>query len=153
MFDGNTPVGDIIREKRDSMITVEEGQSISTAAQVLTHHRIGLLIVMSAERKFVGLLSERDIVRAVAKSPETISEILVGELVTRNVTACDMRATVDDVLETMRENGFRHIPVVDGGKIKGIISRTDVLRRRWNDLPVEDLAEDDISAGDTAALN
>ncbi|MDA0240227.1 MAG: CBS domain-containing protein [Proteobacteria bacterium] len=152
MFDGDTPVGDIIRDKGDSMITVEESQSISTAAQVLTHHRIGLLVVMSTERKFVGLLSERDIVRAVAKSPEKISEILVGDLVTRNVTACDMRATVDDVLDTMRENGFRHIPVVDGGKIKGIISRTDVLRRRWTDLPGDDLAEDGISVDEIASI-
>lgn len=141
MLDGNTPIGDILKEKDSSMITVEETQSISTAAQVLNHHSIGLVIVMSGERKFVGLLSERDIVRAVAKSPDKISRITVSDLMTRNVTACDVQATVDDVLETMRENKFRHIPVVDGGSIKGIISRTDVLRRRWDDVPVEAAAE------------
>lgn len=127
-------VEQILAEKQGSVIAVREDETVQGAAQVLTQKRIGLLVVLSEARKFVGLLSERDIIRAVASKPHLMSVLMVSDLVTRNVVACDPKATAREVMDTMKERKFRHMPVVENGKIRGVISRTDLL----NHIAAED---------------
>lgn len=127
MLDIPTSIGDILRKKNQEVIAVGHESTISEAAGVMARNKIGLLVVLNGSRKFIGVMSERDIVKAVATSPDSISEMEVGDLVTRRVVACDPHATPDEVINIMNEKGFRHMPVVENGSVKGIVSRADLV--------------------------
>jgi len=98
----------------------------------MTARKIGLLIVLNENNKFVGVLSERDIVRAVSIDPDSVGEMHAGRLITRNVIACDPKAKPDDLIKVMKEKGFRHMPVVEEGSVKGVVSRTDLMKYSSN---------------------
>lgn len=121
-------VGDIIEEKGGKIIAISSESTIPEAARMMSHRKIGLLIVLNDKNKFVGVLSERDIVRAVAIDPDSVGEMHVGRLITRNVIACDPKAMPDALITVMNEKGFRHMPVVENGSVKGVVSRTDLMR-------------------------
>ena len=121
-------VGEILEQKGGDVIAISSEASIPEAARLMSHKKIGLLIVLSEAKKFVGVLSERDIVRAVAIDPDSIGEMHVGRLITRNVIACDPQANPNDLISVMNEKGFRHMPVVQDGAVKGVVSRTDLMR-------------------------
>ncbi len=121
-------VGDILRNKGLEVIAIDVAASISDAARLMSHKKIGLLVVLNENKKFVGVLSERDIVRSVATDAASIGEKFVGDLLTRNVIACDPQAKPEDVFEVMKEKGFRHMPVVENGNVRGVISQTDLAQ-------------------------
>ncbi len=121
-------VGEILEKKGSEVIAISSESSIPEAARLMSHRKIGLLIVLNEKNKFVGVLSERDIVRAVAIDADSVGEMHVGRLITRNVIACDPKAEPDELIKVMKEKGFRHMPVVEDGNVKGVVSRTDLMR-------------------------
>jgi CBS domain-containing protein len=125
-------VGEILEEKGGEVIAISSESSIPEAARMMSHKKIGLLIVLNEKNNFVGVLSERDIVRAVAIDPESVADMHVGRLITRNVIACDPQAMPEDLISVMNEKGFRHMPVVEDGSVKGVVSRTDLMRHSSN---------------------
>lgn len=121
-------VGDILKIKGQDVIAIDVLASITESARLMSHKRIGLLVVLNEEKKFVGVLSERDIVRAVATDVQNLSNKKVGDYLTRKVIACDPQADPSDVISVMKEKGFRHMPVVENGSVKGVVSRTDLAQ-------------------------
>jgi len=120
-------VDQIVRRKNRKVVTVTPTSTVVDAAKSLTDNRIGLLMVVGDEGKFVGVLSERDIVKAVAQGADLIHGMAVEEIAVKKVVACRPQTTVADVSRTMSTRGFRHMPVIHDGKVVGVVSLTDVL--------------------------
>ena len=121
-------VEDIIRIKGSEVVTVSPDTTIVAAARLLTEKRIGVLIVRKAEEEVIGVLSERDIIRAVGEYGVRAPEMMVEALMTRDLVSCKPRANPHDVMRVMNERGFRHMPVVEKGDVKGLVSLGDLLR-------------------------
>ena len=128
MLAQGTTVNNILDTKGGDVISVSSESDVAQAARILSENRIGVLAVKSPAGKFVGLLSERDIVKAVGASPEiNVAAMPVADLMTKNIIACAPEADLHEVLDTMREQHFRHMPVVHDGVIRGMVSRTDIV--------------------------
>ena len=133
-------VKQILEEKGHEVFTMDSDVTLGEAARELATRRIGALILLDRDGRLAGILSERDVVRMIGtKGPECLSES-VAEVMTRKVTTCDEEATVNEVMELMTRGRFRHIPVVERGKLIGIVSIGDLVKRRIEDAERE--AED-----------
>jgi CBS domain-containing protein len=117
--------------------TVPPGTTVAKAAEVLSQKRIGALVVSRDGKSLAGILSERDIVREVGRrGPACLSEP-VDVLMTARVTTCTRSDLADDLLQKMTDGRFRHIPVVEGGLLLGLISIGDVVKARLAELSME----------------
>lgn len=121
----------------DGVITVVPDTLVSDAAQILAERRIGGVVVSSDGEKPVGILSERDIVRSLAMRGATCMDDKVSDLMTRNPVCCNRQDTSDAVLSRMTDGRFRHMPVVDDGKLVGIVTIGDVVKARLQELSME----------------
>ncbi len=117
--------------------TVKPDTKISEAAGILAEKRIGTLVVAEDEKSPLGIISERDIVRSLAKIGANCISVDVSELMTRNVVHCTLDQSVDDVLAAMTKGRFRHMPVFDDGKMVGLISIGDAVKARLSELSME----------------
>lgn len=131
-------VHQILRSKpQASVITVQPGSSVADAARLLSERRIGAVIVSDDGQRPLGILSERDIVRDVGRRGAGCLTDKVETLMTRNLVSCTPDDTADSVLEKMTAGRFRHMPVVQAGKMVGIISIGDVVAARLSELAME----------------
>lgn len=129
MADGAATVVDLLASKeKKQIIATDETATLAEAAGILTRNRIGLLLVIDKNKGFRGLLSERDVVKALAQRGAEAAATTVGDVATHTVRACDPTRTLQSVLQTMEEGHFRHMPVVEGGQIRGVLSITDILK-------------------------
>lgn len=118
----------ILATKSGPVITIRPRQPIRDAVSLLTEHNIGALVVVAEGEKLpVGILSERDIIRHAVDNEDVFSE-LVQDIMTREVTTGMPQDDLYSVMHTMTEKRFRHLPIVDQGKLIGIISIGDVLK-------------------------
>ena len=124
----------ILRRKGSDVATVAAQDPVTRAVSVLGEHNIGALVVAGDGGAIVGILSERDIVRALAAEGPAALERTVGDLMTTEVTTCGLTATADDLMSTMTERRIRHIPVVGDGGLVGIVSIGDVVKSRIGEL-------------------
>lgn len=120
----------ILREKGREVVTIASDATLSEAARLLARRRIGALVVSSGTGGVDGILSERDIVRAVADHSVRALGQDVGDHMTRTVSTCTETDSVDDLMETMTHGRFRHMPVLDGERLCGIVSIGDVVKSR-----------------------
>jgi CBS domain-containing protein len=127
-------VKSVLDRKGTNVATVEPTASLAACIKLLAEKRIGALVVTGAESRIVGIISERDIVRALSQQSAQALERPVAEFMTRNVVTCSERDTIADLMEQMTEGKFRHIPVVEQGRLAGIISIGDVVKRRVEEL-------------------
>ncbi|MCB2110811.1 MAG: CBS domain-containing protein [Defluviimonas sp.] len=131
-------VHQILRSKpKATIITVQPGSSVADAARLLAERRIGAVIVSKDGRSPLGILSERDIVRDLGRRGAICLGEKVEALMTRNVISCAPDENTDDVLEKMTAGRFRHMPVMDGDGMVGIISIGDVVAARLSELAME----------------
>ena len=131
-------VQQILKSKGDDgVITVKPGTSVSDAAQILAERRIGGVIVSSEGDTADGILSERDIVRALAVKGTGCLMETVDTMMTRNPVCCTRQDSSDQVLTRMTEGRFRHMPVVEDGKLVGIVTIGDVVKARLQELAME----------------
>jgi len=121
-------VADLLADKSDKLFVIKESATLAEVAAVLARHRIGILLVVGDPEGFRGVISERDVVKAVAARGAEAAALKVGEVATHTVRACDASRSLASVLESMEAGHFRHMPVVDGGKIRGVVSITDILK-------------------------
>lgn len=124
----------ILREKGREIIALESNATLLEAARLLTRRKIGALVVRDARGGLIGILSERDLVRAVAEhGPDALSETL-ARFMTEAVATCTEADSIDNLMEMMTHGRFRHLPVTDGdGALCGVVSIGDVVKTRINE--------------------
>ncbi|MGR3396638.1 CBS domain-containing protein [Pseudooceanicola nanhaiensis] len=124
----------------DTVVTASPGTSITEVLRLLSEHRIGGVVVSSDGTRIDGILSERDIVRALAARGPSCLEQQASALMTPDPVCCARDDTADSVLERMTEGRFRHMPVVQDGKLAGIVTIGDVVKARLSELSFEKTA-------------
>ena len=127
----------ILEEKGHAVFTLGPNDKLSAAVQILADHRIGALVVTNGDQKIVGILSERDIVRCLAKEGAAALDSAVRAVMTPKVKICNEHHTINEVMEIMTRGRFRHLPVEKNGLLDGIISIGDVVKRRIEDVERE----------------
>jgi CBS domain-containing protein len=125
------------KAKGGDIISIEPTAILEAAAQLLSKHRIGAVVILGAGGRLAGILSERDIVRMVAEAGATALDIPVGQAMTRDVTTCDEDDDIAVIMERMTAGKFRHMPVVAKGVPIGLISIGDVVKQRLEDMARE----------------
>ena len=134
-------VSQILKSKADAhVMTVQPQMTVAEAAAIMAEKRIGALIVSRDGSTADGILSERDIVREVGKRGGTCLIDTVSSLMTRDPVTCSRPDTADQILQTMTDGRFRHLPVVEDGKMIGLISIGDVVKARLSELSMEKTA-------------
>jgi CBS domain-containing protein len=130
-------VRSIVQRKGDWVATVAPDTPVSQAVGELSRHGVGALVVSSDGSTIAGILSERDVVRGVANHGTAALDLAVAELMTEEVLTCRLDETVDSLMAIMTSNRCRHLPVVDGDVLVGIVSIGDVVNHRVEELQVE----------------
>jgi CBS domain-containing protein len=118
----------ILADKGGAVISVEPTADLAAAAKLLSTHRIGVLVVLDTDSRLLGILSERDIVRALAETGETVLQTPVAQIMTRNVATCELNDPISGVIDRMTKGKFRHMPVLDKDRLAGLVSIGDVLK-------------------------
>jgi CBS domain-containing protein len=124
----------ILAAKGGDIYSIEPTADLAAAAKLLSTHRIGAAIICGAGGRLAGILSERDIVRAISEQGAQALTLPVGQAMTRNVTTCGEEDSIADIMEQMTSGKFRHVPVVKDGKLLGVISIGDVVKQRVEEI-------------------
>ncbi len=120
----------ILSLKGGDVATIAPSASLATAAKVLAERRIGALVVTDAPDRVAGMLSERDIVHALAEHGAVALDERLDRAMTRSVVTCTEAMTVSEIMKRMTDGKFRHVPVVKRGRLVGIVSIGDVVKYR-----------------------
>jgi len=123
-------VSTILAEKGRDVFTADESTTIMDIASVLAEKKIGAAVILNDDGKVCGIASERDIVREIAKSGKSAIDKPISVCMTPNVVSCREDDGVDTLMDKMTQGRFRHIPVIQRGKLTGIISIGDVVKRK-----------------------
>jgi len=133
-------VKEILSRKGTDVVTAEPNATLSEAVKLLAARRIGAVVITGADRRIVGILSERDIVRTLAEKGAKALESAIGEVMTRKVITCGVGETVSEIMERMTVGKFRHVPVIEQGRLAGIISIGAVVKSRVQQMEQESAA-------------
>lgn len=127
----------ILQSKGADVFAVKPGDTIAAAVGVLNSKNIGAVMVCDAEGKAVGILSERDVVRRLGEKGAEAMAMRVSDCMTGNPYTCAPDETVDELMSRMTEKRIRHLPVESGGRIIGVISIGDVVKRKIQEAEQE----------------
>ncbi len=133
----------VLQAKGSAVITVTPETATSGAVAVLAEHRIGAVVVSADGERIDGVLSERDVVRALAADGPAALDQPVSHWMTNEVVSCRPETTVEELMTTMTERRIRHVPVVVNGRLVGVISIGDVVKDRISVLEHETQAMHD----------
>jgi len=130
-------ISDVLRIKGGQVVTVTPTVDVGHLLNVLAEHRIGAVVVSADGNSVDGIVSERDIVRALADRGPTVITEPVTAIYTAEVYTVDLDAQVEDLMRIMTQRRVRHLPVVSNGEMKGIVSIGDVVKWRIDELESE----------------
>ncbi len=130
----------ILDLKGRDVTTITPDMTLGDAASLLSQHKIGALVVTGADRRVTGILSERDIVKAVSAGGAAALEEKITARMTREVITCGPQDTMAELMGHMTAGRFRHLPVVENGRLVGIISIGDVVKHRLAEMERESSA-------------
>jgi len=130
-------VAAVIKRKGSNVVSIAPDRTIADATKLLTENRIGAVLVLDGTSGILGIISERDIIRGLAQHGTGALGQRVDALMTRDVQHCSPRDTIADVMNVMTKRRFRHLPVVDEGKLLGMISIGDVVKQRLDETELE----------------
>jgi len=130
-------VAQILKSKGREIISLQPERSIAEAAKLMAERRIGAVMIIGADGSTVGILSERDVVRALAQSGAEALEHTLSRHMTAKLTTCREADSIQDIMEMMTIGKFRHVPVVESGKLIGLISIGDVVKHRLAEIEAE----------------
>jgi CBS domain-containing protein len=122
-------VANILRDKGTSVTTARPDHSVAEIAAKLAERKIGAVVIVGAEGRVDGILSERDIIRAIAQRGAAALSDPASALMTRQVVSCTTSDTLDDLMAKMTSGRFRHVPIIENGALVGIVSIGDVVKR------------------------
>ncbi len=123
-------VGALLKNKDRTVISVDPSATVREIAEIISSRRIGAVLVLDGEGLVAGIVSERDVVKALAAHGDGVLAMRADALMTRDVVTATMNTTVDEAMEIMDAGYFRHLPVIDKGKLAGIISIRDLVKYR-----------------------
>ena len=124
----NTPVAQVLDRKGYDVITASPTVSVFDAVKLMEEKRIGCLLLMSKTGKVAGILSEKDCIRKVFLPEKDPHTILVKDIMSKKVVYTTLETTVDDCMSVMTQKRIRHLPVMDGQKLVGLISIGDLVK-------------------------
>ena len=127
----------LLRSKGTDVATVAPGATVVVVVAALAEHRVGALVVSEDGQRVDGIVSERDVVRALAEGGSEALDRQVSEIMTSEVVTCGLATTVDELSSLMTEGRMRHVPVVVDGALAGIVSIGDVVKSHIRDLQSE----------------
>jgi CBS domain-containing protein len=130
-------VARILREKGRDVLTTQPHRTLKEVAALLAAKGVGAVVVSDAAMSVLGIVSERDIVRAIGAGGASALEEPVSRHMTSKVTTVTENASIDDIMEMMTNGRFRHLPVVEHGRLVGIVSIGDVVKRHVNAIDTE----------------
>jgi len=130
-------VASILKHKGTRVETVQPAATVRQVCDVLATKKIGAVIVRGPAGQILGVVSERDIVQAICRHGERALSLQVETIMTCDVATCRMSDTAQDLMGMMTEGRFRHVPVVEGGQLMGIVSIGDIVKRRMEDSELE----------------
>ncbi len=130
-------VSDILKNKGEIIFSLPVDAPVASAAAMLAEKRIGAVLVLDHDGKIAGILSERDMVRALNTCRGEVFNKTVSDLMTRDVVTCTPETTIPEIMGIMTTRRFRHVPVLDGDRIAGIVSIGDVVKSRIEEAEAE----------------
>lgn len=130
----------ILSAKGTEVLTIEPTTNVAAAAKLLAERKIGALVVTGPDQRVVGIVSERDIVQELAAHGSAALDLALTEVMTRKVTTCSASDTISSVMERMTAGKFRHLPVLEQGRLAGIVSIGDVVKHRLQEMEREQSA-------------
>lgn len=130
-------LSNIIASREGKVITVGIDEKITEVTRTLAVERLGAVVVMDDDGKLAGIISERDIVRALNERGAAVQDLGVGELMTRSVITCTPENSIEEVMELMTSHQIRHLPVVDGDALLGVVSILDVVKSRLSEVETD----------------
>jgi len=130
-------VARILAEKGREVFTTQPHRTLKEVIELLAAKGVGAVVVADASMSVLGILSERDVVRVIAQHGAAALDDQVSRYMTPKVTTVTRDSTIDHVMQTMTEGRFRHVPVVEDGRLIGIVSIGDVVKRHVNAIDSE----------------
>ena len=130
-------VKDLLERKGREVATISQGRTVTDGLRLLRERGVGALIVTGPTPPLAGIFSERDIVRALAQNGADTLTMSIADLMSTEVTTCGESTTVDSLMAMMTDKRIRHLPVVEGGVLTGMISIGDVVKFRVDELENE----------------
>ncbi len=127
----------MLSAKESKVVTARPDATVATAINILKQEKIGALVVSDDGNRIQGILSERDVVRALVDRGGDLLNMPISDLMTRTVKTCSLDANIHDVMSEMTHSRIRHLPVLDDGKLCGVISIGDVVKNRLDELEAE----------------
>jgi CBS domain-containing protein len=130
----------ILSAKGGDVISIDPTATLDTAVKTLAEHKIGALLVLGTDRRVIGILSERDIVRALAARGAGVLSEPLAQVMTRKVVTCSESDSVGVLMERMTTGKFRHLPVIEDDRVIGVVSIGDVVMHRLQEIEQESAA-------------
>jgi len=130
-------VSTILKHKGTNVLTRRFDVPLSEIVQVLTEHKIGSVVIVKDENRVCGIVSERDVVTAIAQKGGSVLDEPVSVSMTRNVFSCTREDTLEKLMAEMTAHRFRHLPVVENGVLVGLVSIGDVVKQRIAETELE----------------
>ncbi|MDC0196686.1 CBS domain-containing protein [Gammaproteobacteria bacterium] len=141
-------VSHILKSKGRQVYTVSKETNISVVSSLLATKKIGAIVIISKNRSVEGIVSERDIVRGLSNYGAKVLDMPVKDLMTKNVITRGVESQIDELRREMTRSRIRHLPILDDGKLVGLISIGDVVKNRVEELQAEgDMLREYISSG------
>lgn len=139
-------VATILKHKGAKVEAVRPTATLQQVCDLLATKRIGAAVVTGAAGEVIGIVSERDVVNAISQNGPAALTRTIDEIMTRDVATCRLTDSSETLMEKMTVGRFRHVPVVEGGRLIGIVSIGDVVKRRIEDTDLERYAMRDYIA-------
>jgi CBS domain-containing protein len=130
----------ILADKGRDIVTIEPNATLGAAVHLLAEKRIGAALILGADRRSAGIISERDVVRALAERGAAALDEPVSRTMTRKVETCTESEAVATIMERMTAGKFRHMPVVAQGRLIGVVSIGDIVKHRVHEMERESVA-------------
>ncbi|MDA0655374.1 MAG: CBS domain-containing protein [Proteobacteria bacterium] len=127
----------ILRHKGNDVFSISPERTVQEAANLLTKNKIGALLVRDQDGAILGVLSERDVLGGIAANKGHVLSKPVSALMTSRIVTCSPLDTLDDIMDVMTNKRIRHIPVMEDGELKGIVSIGDVVKHRMSEIETE----------------
>ena len=130
-------IGDVLKRKGSGVVTMRSDSTIDTVVRRMRLERIGAVIISPDGKSVVGILSERDILHALAEHGTALLALKAEDLMTREVVTCSREDTLQSVMVKMTQRRIRHLPVVEQGQLAGIVSIGDAVKSRLEEVELE----------------